>query len=211
MADDKGHFGSADLDNLHDSSVQKDTTEGGACLTGHVASFRKFKNKITCNYRYQCYEQAGSESKIKTCLHSYNAKAVKQEVQTSAYETKAGGWAPAYYSLMLPPPRPGDWDVGGPLNPIFRESISKKNVKIPTGMNFTQDTWPYWNNAHHLIPKGLFRSVILELELDVSTLMQTALLKAQYNINHKKNMFMLPQDKEVAKILGPIIIFLLSD
>ena len=69
-------------------------------------------------------------------------------------------------------------------------------------MNFTQDTWPYWNNAHHLIPKGLFRSVILELELDVSTLMQTALLKAQYNINHKKNMFMLPQDKEVAKILG---------
>jgi hypothetical protein len=69
-------------------------------------------------------------------------------------------------------------------------------------MNFSQDTWPYWNNAHHLIPKGLFAAQIASQQHPVPNVMSKALMMAQYNINHKINMFMLPQDKEVAQILG---------
>jgi hypothetical protein len=202
MADDSGHFGTPDLDDLHKQFRASDTTEGGACLTGHEANFRNFGHKVTCNYRYQCYEQADTEAKIKAKLHSYNVQAIKAKIVTSVYETEAGGWAPAYYCASLPIPEPGDWDVGGPNRTIYRKALNKKTKKIPQGKNFTQDTWPYWNNAHHLIPKALLRDKILGLEQDVSDLLQRALMSAQYNVNYKVNMFMMPQDKEVAAILG---------
>jgi len=200
LLENSGHLADAELDELHKQHRQKSTTEGGACLTGHEASFRKKSNKVTCNYRYQAYEQAGSEPKIKQRLHSYAGRTTP--VPTSVYRTEAGGWAPSYYALELPAPGPGDWDVGGPTNPIRRGSLKGKTVTVPAGMNFTQDTWPYWNNAHHIIPKGLFNQTISEQPTPVPNVMRKALLMAQYNINHKINMFMLPQDKEVARILG---------
>lgn len=196
MGDD--HFTAPELNDFHEQSRQRNTTEGGACLTGHDGMFRKKRNKNTCNYRYQAYEQAKSEAKIKSRLESYNWS---QEITTSVYQTEAGGWAPSYYSAKLPPPRKGDWDIEGPKEPIFRKTLGQQILKIPTGMNFTQDTWPYWNNAHHMIPKGLFNSMIDEQPSPVPDVMRKALLSAKYNINHKINMFMLPQDKEVASIL----------
>ncbi len=197
---DNGHLADIELDELHKQHRKKDTTEGGACLAGHEASFRKKKNKVTCNYRYQAYEQADSEPKIKQRLHSYAGRMTP--VKTSIYKTKANGWAPSYYSIELPAPEPGDWDVGGPSKPIRRKTVNGGEMKVPTGMNFSQDTWPYWNNAHHLIPKGLFATLISEQPSPVPDVMRKALLMAQYNINHKINMFLLPQDKEVAEILG---------
>ncbi|OJT24228.1 hypothetical protein BO221_13680 [Archangium sp. Cb G35] len=197
---DNGHLPDVELDDLHKQHRQKSTTEGGACLTGHESSFRQKKNKVTCNYRYQAYAQADSEPKIKERLHSYSGRTTP--VATSIYETKAGGWSPSYYALELPAPRPGDWNVGGPSTPIMRKSITGNNVKVPVGMNFSQDTWPYWNNAHHIIPKGLFATMISEQPAPVPNVMRKALMMAQYNINHKINMFMLPQDREVAYILG---------
>ncbi|RKH21516.1 hypothetical protein D7X74_01090 [Corallococcus sp. CA047B] len=199
MGDD-GHLADVELEDLHKQHRQKSTTEGGACLTGHEATFRKKKNKVTCNYRYQAYEQAGSESKIKGRLHDYASRTTP--VETSIYRTNADGWAPAYYALELPTPAPGDWDVGGPLKPVMRKSIHGKTITIPAGMNFSQDTWPYWNNAHHLIPKGLFNTLISEQPDNVPNVMRKSLMMVKYNINHKINMFMLPQDKEVARILG---------
>jgi hypothetical protein len=197
---DNGHLAEIELNDLHEQHRQKNTTENGACLTGHEASFRKKKNKVTCNYRYQAYEQANSEPKIKQRLHSYAGRTTP--VPTSVYRTEAGGRAPSYYSLELPTPGPGDWDVGGPSRPIIRKSINGTTLKVPTGMNFSQDTWPYWNNAHHIIPKGLFNQTIANQPTPVPNVMRKALLMAQYNINHKINMFLLPQDKEVAQILS---------
>ncbi|MCY1045293.1 AHH domain-containing protein [Corallococcus sp. bb12-1] len=199
MGDD-GHLADVELEDLHKQHRQKSTTEGGACLTGHEASFRKKQNKVTCNYRYQAYEQAGAEAKIKERLHDYASRTTP--VKTSVYETNAGGWAPAYYALELPAPAQGDWDVGGPSKSVMRKSIHGLMIKIPAGMNFSQDTWPYWNNAHHLIPKGLFNTLISEQLKNVPNVMRKSLMMAKYNINHKLNMFMLPQDKEVARILG---------
>jgi len=36
----------------------------------------------------------------------------------------------------------------------------------------------------------------------VDELIQTALLKAKYNVNHKLNMLFIPQDREVAELLN---------
>jgi hypothetical protein len=181
----------------------KNSTENGACLTGHESSYIDFSNKNSCNYRYQAVEQGKSHKKIKSYLHSYNDRLTNiassySEIPTSAYNTKKGGLCPAYYVVSIPVPRKGDWDVGGPT----QGDIKRKGTQdIKKGENFTRDTWPYWNNAHHLIPKGTLKSAITNEGSVVGALMEVGLLKAKYNINHKKNMLFLPMDKEVGKIL----------
>jgi len=197
MAD---HFEAPELNDLHAANRQRDTTENGSCLTGHEGKFRKKKNKSTCNYRYQAYEQALAENAIRLRLESYQTSKV---ITTSVYQTEAGGWAPSYYCATLPIPDPAnkDWHVIGPTKAITRGTLSNQQRTIPSEMNFSQDTWPYWNNAHHLIPKGLFNSMIESQDEPVPNVMRKALMTAKYNINHKINMFLLPQDKEVAAIL----------
>lgn len=208
---DEGHFGRAGLSTLHDESVQPNTTEGGACLTGHEADFQKFKHKVTCNYRYQAYEQAKANKRIRRRLHSYVRKLslfhaedsgqLKMFIQTSVYRANSGDMSPDRYSQWLPLPKEGDWHVGGPPREISRGTF-KGADKILVGHNFTRDTWPYWNNAHHLIPKGTFEAAVKEQGTKISELIQESLLKAKYNINHKINMLLIPQDREVANILG---------
>ncbi|MCY1082651.1 AHH domain-containing protein [Archangium lansingense] len=200
MSDNKkGHFGDAALSVLH--NVQKNTTENGACLTGHLGGFSKFRNKSSCNYRYQAYERAKENVEIKKRLQSYKARLSTNSIETSAYPAESESMTPAYYCARLPAPQAGDWDVTGPNRVVTRTTFSKKTYGIPIGHNFTQDTWPYWNNAHHLIPKGTLKERILEEDSQVSELMQKALLKAKYNINHKFNMLLMPQDREVAELL----------
>jgi hypothetical protein len=211
--DPDGHFGSASLDELHDKNVQETTTEGGACLTGHLYDFAEKKNQKTCNYRYQAYEQAKAETRIRNRLHSYERKLpqVHHEdgqlllfITTSVFKSKKRGLWPACLSVYMPLPRVPDWHLGGPATAILRERIDKKTTDnvIQPGMNFTNMRWPYWNNAHHLISKGRFKATIIGHGAVMSELIQTALLKAKYNINHKLNMLLIPMDKEVAAILG---------
>jgi hypothetical protein len=198
----KGHYGANALNKLH--GKVGDTTEGGACLTGHQASFRGKTGQCTCNYRYQGYEHAKENSAIKDKLHSYTT-ARTTPVPTSA-PTGENGLFPGRYCATLAPPGPGDWDITGPTSaPISRGSFRRGAVTVPLGMNFTQDTWPYWNNAHHLIPKGTLKESITKEDTDnpgVSDLIQQCLLEAKYNINHKVNMLLMPQDLEVANMLG---------
>ncbi|MDH5216601.1 MAG: AHH domain-containing protein [Gammaproteobacteria bacterium] len=194
------------------------STEGGSCLVGHEADFSNFalmkdratprKCRNSCNYRYQAYEQAKNEKTVTVFLHSYKddmrQKYIQSRYQDDEIKTSAYNKNPARYcaSIALPNPDSGDWDVGGPKEDIFRENFKRQKVKIPAGCNFTQDTWPYWNNAHHLIPKGTLKNAIRETGDDIGSLMEKGLLEAKYNINHKINMLFLPQDKEVGEILS---------
>ncbi|MDG9669604.1 AHH domain-containing protein [Hahella sp. CR1] len=207
----EGHFGDALLDDLHERL--QGTTENGACLVFHgSATFIEFRNKFTCNYRYQGYEQAKSHTAIKNTLHGYmtgieheRSKAIKDRghIVTSAYETDSGGMKPGAYCIDLNFPNKGDWDVGGPDRDITRLKYNgRSTTTIKKGHNFTRETWPYWNNAHHLISKGTFKNMILNEGPKISNIIQKALLTAKYNIHHKKNVLLMPQDKEVAQILG---------
>jgi len=195
-----GHYGPRRLTKLHKSL---NGLKDGACLTGHLGNFSKFKNKKTCNYRYQAYERA-KQGDVKSKLHNYTRKEINATVPTSAYKTEAKKKAPAYYCANIAAPRKGqnDWHIGGPKTPIVRKNFAGRKVTIPAGMNFSQDTWPYWNNAHHLIPKGTLKARTLEEPSRVANLIQQCLLEAKYNINFKVNLLLLPQDKAVAAILA---------
>jgi hypothetical protein len=201
MADDgdgqKGHYGRKGLNKLHD---KVNGVDNGACLTGHQANFKDHKPKVSCNYRYQGYEHANTNGSIKRRLHSYTTRRQKK-VETSAPTGKNGRY-PARYCTDIAPPRKRDWHLDGPDSDIKRGSFANAPVTVKAGKNFTQDTWPYWNNAHHLIPKGTLKARILQEDVKVSNLIQQCLLEAKYNINFKINMLLLPQDREVAKILN---------
>ncbi len=194
---DNGHFGPPALDALHRKHRKKGQTEDGACLTGHEASFSKKQNKVTCNYRYQAYEQAQAHKGIEDALHSYESVIIRGPIRTSAWKKNK----PEYCASLAKPQR-GDWHVTGPNLDVQRKTFAGKKVVIPKTMNFTQELWPYWNNAHHLIPKGTLKAKVLAETDPVPTLIQKALLQAQYNINHMVNMLFMPQDKRVANILG---------
>ena len=180
-----GHFSDEDLKGH--IQIKGSGTENGACLTGHLVPHRI----NTCSYRYQGREAAKS-APIKPKLETYDT--APDKITTSGVSN------PKWYVDELAKPEPGQWDVEGP----------KRKIKIGTkyckpGRNFKNAKFPYWNNAHHILPKGTLKSCILELadgDSNVSDTIQKCLFKARYNVNHKKNMLLMPQDKEVAKILG---------
>jgi len=197
MSGDEGHFGPPALDTLHKKHLANDDTEGGACLTGHEYKYERRGNKKTCNYRYQAWEQADAHGGIKAALHSYETKTITTPIRTSSWKKLK-----PEYCAILPKPRPGDWHLDGPRTDITRKSFAGATKIVDATMNFTKELWPYWNNAHHLIPKGTFQAKVVAEGEPVSSLIQKALLTAQYNINHKINMLLMPQDKRVAAILG---------
>lgn len=197
----KKHIADADLMAFHEKASK--STEGGKCLWGHKANYAA----QSCSYRYQSHEKA-KESSEKKLYHSYKDKLADGtlgEVDTSAYETNSGGHYPPYYSAKLEVPQDGDWDVEGPSRDIYRKGFDKKNKRVRSGKNFRKNTWPYWNEAHHVIPKATLLNVIdkrTESDPTCGVIVKQALMVAEYNVNHKRNMMFLPMDKEVAEVIS---------
>jgi A nuclease family of the HNH/ENDO VII superfamily with conserved AHH len=172
------------------------STENGGCLWGHGAGYRI----NSCCYRWQAHERAKTEKNCTEIYHRYKEVPRTSKITTSQYKTEKDGLFPAHYCAELDPPQSGDWDVTGPFRDIYRN----KSLHIKTGKNFRKDTWPYWNNAHHLIPKGTLVATIeveTEKDPDIGVFIKKALMVGKYNVNHKKNMMFLPQDREVAQML----------
>lgn len=201
--------------------VQKNL-DSGACLTGHESNYGA---RNSCSYRYQAVEHARKDAARKA-LYNKDILPSRQDAEryrrdhglpagfipTSRYKTRDGrklypddkdrGVYPSNddYGDRLACPGEGDWYVGGPLRADARDSVGKK---IPVGENFTTAYWPYWNNAHHMIPQATLNGQITKLVDDVKTrnFVRAGLLQARYNVNHYKNMILLPQDKEVGYLL----------
>ena len=193
---EKGHFGDAELDELH-LDPESTARDAGACLTGHLYDFKNKKNKKSCNYRWQCYVGKNAEDR----LHSYETS----DDPRVRYRTGITVTNPKdnliNYCFYLPKPQAGDWHIGGPYRDITRRTFAGEKITIGKGKNFTGWVWPYWNNAHHIIPKGTLRKEIEAQGTELSNIIQKALLKAKYNVNHKINMVFLPMDKAVGSIL----------
>jgi hypothetical protein len=198
MAKDPEHFQGTN-ESLH---VPVDnSTEGGACLTGHGNRYRP----NSCSYRWQAVQESRAN---RTAIYDKDPRIHPDHLRagvipTSAYVSKRGNLTPLHHALKLAIPRPGDWHVSGPLRSDMKAGNGKP---IPPGENFTKGNWPYWNQAHHLIPKSLFLRTIEDGELvpdpECRDLIKQALLRAKYNINHRVNMILLPQDKEAGRALG---------
>lgn len=200
--------------------------ENGACIAGpYEAAYRK---KNSCSYRWQtvmAYSEDEGTGNLDGRANPFKTPRLRAALETSRYETakskkKRRRYYPSGYPAKLPVPRPLpegeiDWGILGPKTTwVVKDPKTKKRLfTIPAGQNFKGkkcSMWPWWNNAHHIIPKATLKNAIAAVEnpkdwksrLSVKTIITRFLLHEKYNVNHHKNVIILPMDKEVGKKLG---------
>jgi hypothetical protein len=189
--------------------------DGGACLTGHKSKYTK---SDSCSYRWQAKEESKASrtsvydkdpqwKDVKKDVHANREDARKGTpdgfLGTSSYWTKRRRLYPGGYAQKIAMPNKGDWYVGGPTKDRSLRKASGRGY-VAKGKNFEHVLWPYWNNAHHLIPKGTLKAQIEHKGITTrcQKLIKGALLKAKYNVNRHVNVILLPMDKEVGIVLG---------
>jgi hypothetical protein len=200
------HFLSPEEIELH--FCVSNNAEGGKCICYHRPECDGYQEKSCC-YRWQAHQIAIERDSF---FYNVSADEIRQILEdqngptyfigTSAYKTRKGKIQPPYYGYVIPVPEyEKDWYLDGPDRPAGESLMAGGGKPIPDGKNFQHDTWPYWNNAHHLISKGTLWSMINGGDKPFE-LMRKALLKAKYNVHHKSNMLLIPMDREVGKLLG---------
>lgn len=166
------------------------STDDGACLTVHDGCSAYAEH--SCSYRWQSKENA--RERHKKWFDGTSERLAKN---------KQGGDVPANHWRIwyagpndVFPKEPADWAVDGPARAATDLRKDSRGQTIPNGANFTNARWPWWNNAHHMIPKGLFKRLIGQSGRAYQ-LLRESLLEAKYNIHWKRNMFVLPMDAAV--------------
>lgn len=166
-------------------------SDNGACLAMHEGCSTYDPN--SCSYRWQSKENARERH-----------KKFFDDPSERLAKNKQGGDAPAaHWRIWYAGPNdtwpkdPDDWKVDGPSRPPTDPRKDSRGFTIQNGKNYTNARWPFWNNAHHMIPKGTFGRLINQTG-KAYQLLRVCLLEAKYNIHWKRNMFILPMDVSVA-------------
>jgi len=142
---------------------------------GCLTRHQKRANGNTCSHQWQAVQQAIDHAGV----YNYPTYAALCSDGVSFFKPSAS-------SARRRRPSKGDWNVG-------------------VAGNFEHYRVPYWHNAHHIIPNGVLRSGIAKAgkgDARLPRLIKYALLKAEYNLNDKENMVILPMQSIVAQALG---------
>ena len=190
---------------LEDSSGDQ-----GACLSRHVNPFNKDNS---CSHRWQGLRAAKKDKKLYNWprykkftiveLGASDDDKSRTVVRHGQKFRKKDGGLRTLPKLEIPPGK-NRWDIGQSNSIVRSEGGSAKTI---TAENFTERCEiPYFHNSHHIIPNGVFNECLREFANFEETLlvyiyMRKGLLEAKYNINHKKNMFILPMSRIIAKAI----------
>jgi hypothetical protein len=160
------------LDVQTGTHVSTSSGDDGACLASHESTY---KESDSCSHRWQAYRQA------QVYKHWYDY--------------------PAYASLegsdVLPPsslPHGRSWDLGASQQWAIGEVPNFRRLACA----------PYWHNAHHVIPRSVLNGCLLDAartDMRLFWVVRVGLMEAKYNLNHQKNMVILPMRQAVAEAL----------
>jgi hypothetical protein len=165
---------------LEGKHIKTGGTEGGACLTRHAG--RQENN--SCSHIWQAVVRAETDDKKWYKAPAYD-KLIGKRFKTGARRTaRDRSIFPRGMTLSKEGPKPGDWDPG-------------------KGQNFKDWRIPYWHNAHHIVPNAVLKGSMMAAAEDagdprIKAAIESGLLLATYNLNHKINMVILPMGREVA-------------
>jgi A nuclease family of the HNH/ENDO VII superfamily with conserved AHH len=173
----------------------KGSIDGGKCLNRHISPFQE----ISCSHRWQGYKRALDNDSHLYNWPRYASLSSRRKVRTDAvmnYVSKAGDTYPVYpekYRLLLDAPKKKEWDVG-------------------VGSNFKWSyVVPYIHNSHHIVTNSELRNALNKAGAAITDshplvngigLLRGGLLRAEYNLNHKNNMIILPGDSAIAGVLN---------
>jgi hypothetical protein len=175
-------------DQLHTLDIetgqhQSEAGGDGGCLVSHVDPYTKDHH---CSHRWQAFRKAEEYG------HWYDFPAYRSLVDSDTL-------APSYR------PTDGSWDLHA-QSTIWRHDKDTGQPAEMTVDNFQEraDT-PYSHNSHHLIPNSVLNNCLLdaaEVDMRLFWLVRAGLMGANYNLNDKENMIILPMRKKVAAALG---------
>lgn len=177
MGDGFGHEKYKPYEGLHNSVGSFD---GGSCVGEHQYYY---KQRDSCSYRWQAHHRATTSDK-----GLYGA------VGTAISAPTPGQAATLRRNRALA-------SAPGPVT----TSAAGKKYRLVTGLPFRTAFAPWANNAHHLLPDAQLRGGIFDIcegLPQVEDLVVQGLLKSKYNLNHWKNMLILPQSKKIGCQLG---------
>jgi hypothetical protein len=97
-------------------------------------------------------------------------------------------------TVNSPCPSDGEWDI----------AADKYNYRSTCNR-------PFWHESHHIVPNGALHEAITDvgegtsIPKEITIKVRDGLLDALYNINHKRNMIILPIEAQIGKaILLPL-------
>lgn len=174
--EEKRHQYDAEILEKH---VQQGDTEGGACLNRHVSYYAR----QSCSHRFQGRERASGEDRTWYEWPAYRA-GVRAGLECRCQTCSPDGVKRGVVG-------PGHWDPQGAENYKYRCSR------------------PFLHQAHHLIPNSVLNGCIMRAAESAERkrtpklykLIRRGLLEAKYNLNHKKNMIILPMLREYGTAL----------
>lgn len=185
---DQGHEDLKPYDNLH-KSVK--THDDGACLGRHEAYYKA----DSCSYRWQAVKRVEDEDR-----HIYDSHPnPKFRVDGTAYRNPSVSTAGKYQA--------GGALVGvaGPATVAITGKRKGKKYKTVLAIAFRTGFAPYSNQAHHLLPDAELRGAVYdttESAPQVRDLVFQDLLREKYNLNHWKNMMILPCARTHGQAIG---------
>lgn len=167
---DESHAAYGPWEHLH---VSVGAFDGGKCVGAHEYYY---KESDSCSYRWQAHHRAtGADSGL---YGSWDKVGFRNRAAGEAATLQRNN------ALNAPP------------------SVASNDAtrRIVAGLPFRTGFAPWNNNAHHLLPDAQLRDGIFGVAGEDPTaedLIIKGLLDNEYNINHWRNMMILPQDQSV--------------
>jgi hypothetical protein len=176
MAQSGGRFGKdhAEYKPYEDLHLSVGAFDGGQCVGAHEYYY---KQRDSCSYRWQAAHRATTSDKALygTVAPTYSAAAPETVDKFLRYRALVG--------------------TPGPV----QTSQAGRDYRTVLGQPFRTGFSPWNNNAHHLLADAELKNSIFEMAQGlpvVENLIVQGLLENQYNINHWKNMMILPQEEK---------------
>lgn len=184
------------------------STENGRCISRHPYEYEETSRRVggrsvlkqhSCNYRWQAYKAALDDAAL------YNGPHRGQTPWYRAFMAREG--LPKYERVVL---------VYNPATKrMMRRTVQSRRPTEADQWNVATDKLnyrstcnrPYWHEAHHIVPNGALHAAIEKigegeaLHQEIAIKVRDGLLKAQYNLNHKLNMIVLPIERQIAEAI----------
>lgn len=192
MAKTGGSFGHEKLEPWEHLHVSAGSYDGGQCLARHESNYVQ---RDSCSYRWQAVKRAFGEDKD---IYNSHPDPTRRLSGTGWGVVAASQIADYQARRVLAGVGTKQWTAQSGRN----EGSEVRNVLAQA---FRTGFAPYANQAHHLLPNSRLRESVFQVTEpapEVTDIVFQGLLKEKYNLNHWKNMMILPCESKDGGVLG---------
>lgn len=187
------------------------------CIWRHSSS--KWEN-TACDHKLNAFEASKSRDDMYAKDHRMNARILgfldmyhnftgkgASEILSRAYDKdKDDKWLKKYFkryktSISWLKKDPNAWHINHTVKGVSFKGKSNSNTFVPRPQGGPGAWFPYFHNAHHIIPQGAFKEYVIFPSGKVTpSQRRDIVLASKWNINNPDNMVILPQELQIATI-----------